>query len=249
MSVLVTDCPRCDAKRISFDVGSCARIPDHTNTSGPPTYEVFCVCRHCHQATIFVLEAKPGRGPVDVESMFAASLPSSVNACVSVREYVCIKHFAAHSPPEHLPKNIKSAFEEGAACFAVGCFNAACTMFRLCLDLVVRDEFAKLSSDEKAKKQTDVKEKILDMGNLASKLNWLFENKKIPANFRELADCIRNYGNDGAHEGNLRKEDKADVGNLLDFTHQILEDVYTRRENAAILAERRKKRRSEKSGG
>ncbi len=40
--------------------------------------------------------------------------------------------------PEHLPKDVKTAFDEGASCMASGCFNAGAAMFRLCLDLATK---------------------------------------------------------------------------------------------------------------
>jgi len=61
-----------------------------------------------------------------------------VNRFVRVEGFVSLKDEAGVSPPEHVPPEITAAFSEGATCFAVRCFNAAATMFRLCVDLATR---------------------------------------------------------------------------------------------------------------
>jgi Domain of unknown function (DUF4145) len=52
----------------------------------------------------------------------------------------------------------------------------------------------------------------------------MFDNKLIAPALRELAKCIREDANDGAHIGNLSKEDAED---LLDFTRALLERLVT----------------------
>jgi len=216
-------------------------------------YEAFCICTVCKMSTVFILKpfatSKAAPEPGDLEKH-----AGSLHDYLKVVEQVSARHFSAYLFPEDLPEKIKYALEEGEACLAVGYLNAACTMFRLCLELVAHDEFEKLSDDEKKKLPRNPK--TGKSGRvLATTLECLFENGKIPANFHDLADCIRNYGNDSAHQGNLCKKDKRDVEKLLDFTRQILVEVYTRwqevstnQENAALLTAQRKMRRNEKSG-
>ena len=57
---------------------------------------------------------------------------------MTVEGYVSLRHRAGKTPPEHVPPNIQAAFSEAATCLAVGCWNAAGTMFRLCVDLATR---------------------------------------------------------------------------------------------------------------
>ena len=45
--------------------------------------------------------------------------------------------------PEYVTEGIAAVFEEGATCLTVGCFNAAGTMFRLCIDLSTRSMLPK----------------------------------------------------------------------------------------------------------
>jgi len=71
----------------------------------------------------------------------------------------------------------------------------------------------------------------------------LFDNDLLPNDLRELSSCVKEYGNDGAHVGDLTEKDAED---LLDFTIAILERIYTAPERLRIAKERRDKRRGTK---
>ncbi|MGC2411606.1 MAG: DUF4145 domain-containing protein, partial [Stellaceae bacterium] len=92
---------------------------------------------------------------------------------------------------------------------SIGCNNAAATMFRLCVDLATRP----LLPD--AADPTNPQPNRRTRRDLGLRLTWMFDNNTLPATLRELASCIREDANDGAHVGNLIKEDAED---LLDFT-------------------------------
>ena len=53
MSELVADCSRCGAKRITFDLTQENLVG--VKYSWQQWYEVFCVCRNCQRATIYLL--------------------------------------------------------------------------------------------------------------------------------------------------------------------------------------------------
>ena len=114
---------------------------------------------------------------------------------------------------------------------SIGCFNAAGTMFRLCVDLATR---SMLPEEEVEGLNARVKR------NLGLRLPWLFDNDVLPEALRELSGCIKDDGNDGAHEGTLSEEDAED---LLDFTSVLLERIYTEPERLRFAKERREKRR------
>ena len=76
--------------------------------------------------------------------------------------------------------------------------------------------------------------------NLGLRLPWLFDRNLLPEALRELSSCIKEDGNDGAHEGSLQKEDAED---LLDFTTALLERLYTEPERLRLAKERREARR------
>jgi hypothetical protein len=72
----------------------------------------------------------------------------------------------------------------------------------------------------------------------------LFDNKILPEALHELSGCIKEDGNDGAHEGTLRK---ADAEDLLDFTAALLERLYTEPERLRLAQSRRDARRKSSS--
>lgn len=159
----------------------------------------------------------------------------AANRLVEVKDYISQKNAAAQPAPEHLPQEIKAVFDEGATCLAVGCINAAATMFRLCVDIATRSLLPK--DDEKG-----LNAKV--RRNLGLRLPWLFDNGYLPETMRELSTCIKEDGNDGAHVGTLQEDDAED---LLDFTTALLERMYTEPERLRIAKERRDSRRAPKA--
>jgi hypothetical protein len=63
----------------------------------------------------------------------------------------------------------------------------------------------------------------------------------LPSDLRELAKCIREDANDGAHVGNLTKEVAED---LLDFKTALLERLFTEPKRLKLAEVRRRARRS-----
>ncbi|WP_426166175.1 DUF4145 domain-containing protein [Polaromonas sp. DSP2-3-2b2] len=140
----------------------------------------------------------------------------SISHLFSVVDYVSLKDTADVTPPEHLPPEIDAAFREGATCLAVKCFNAAGTMFRLGVDLATHEL---LPPEGEAGGPNHRQRRDLGL-----RLQWLFDNRKLPYDLHELAQCIKEDGNDGAHRGTLSK---AEAEDLLDFTVHLLEQRYT----------------------
>ena len=113
---------------------------------------------------------------------------------------------------------------------AIGCNNAAATMFRLCLDIATQN----LLPEQAEELANRVRR------SLGLRLPWLFENGVLPEALRDLSTCIKDDGNDGAHEGTLSTEDTADI---LDFTYILLERIYTEPKRLEEAANRRIVRR------
>ena len=186
-------------------------LPTHVKYDWQVWFEAFCICRACNKSTVFVLsqtnihdKEKIGKG--------LAKLDRAVNQVMKVEGHIRLKDLAAQQPPEHLPKNIEAAFREGAACMSIGCYNAAGTMFRLCIDFATREKLPEAEVEGlNAKTRRD----------LGRRLPWLFNNGMLPEALRELSACIKEDGNDGAHQGTLGEED---AGDILDFTY-ILESA------------------------
>lgn len=234
MSLLVTDCPRCGAERITFDLMQSKYIK--TEFTWQKWYEAFCVCRCCNRSTVFVISQKDPKDKYISQEWFI-SYDGIVNDCMFIVNYICIKDMDNTPPPEHLPDNIEKAFSEGAACMSIGCWNAAGTMFRLCIDLATRSmlpERPKDGEDDAEGLNTKTRR------DLGLRLPWLFDNNLLPEALRDLSSCIKDDGNDGAHAGTLTKEDAED---LLDFTYEFLERIYTEPKRLLLAKERRDQRR------
>ena len=107
-------------------------------------------------------------------------------------------------------------------------------MSRMCIDLVTRPM---LPEEEVEGLNARIRR------DLGLRLPWLFDNGNLPEGLRELSRCIREDGNDGAHAGNLEKEDAEDV---LGFTVAMLERIYTEPERLKLAEERRNIRRKDK---
>lgn len=228
MPELVTDCPRCKAKKMTFDLVSAYTVTIYYDWQ--KEYETFCICRACNKTTTFVLKQK-NYNERGILKEGLVNISGAVNRYLSVEGYINLKNFATKLPPEHLPGNIEAVFREGAACMAISCFNAAGTMFRLCIDLVTRSILPEDGTEGlNAKTRRD----------LGLRLPWLFNNNLLPKELEYLSSCIKEDGNDGAHAGSLTKDDAED---LLDFTYEFLERIYTEPKRLLLAKERRDQRR------
>lgn len=236
MSELVANCPRCGAKHTTFDIPS--HIPTVRKYDWQNWYEAFCVCRHCRRSSIFVLcDAGINERNVIEKSGGLSNVKGAVNGFVRIQGHISLKDSDGVVPPEHLPEDIHTAFVEGATCQAVKCFNAAGTMYRLCIDLATRQLLPPEEHDGLTRKVRR---------DLGLRLPWLFQNDLLPGSLQDLSSCVKEDGNDGAHAGTLREEDAED---LFDFTRAILERMFTEPKRLEIAKQRREERRRPKEGG
>jgi len=229
MSELVANCPRCGSRQITFDVTAVKIIGQEYGWQY--WYEAFGICRHCSRTTIFVLSESVNTDYKNVHEVGLLKVTGALNRYVTVERHVSLKDQSSIAPPAHMPKEIEAIFKEGATCLAVGCYNAAGTMFRLCVDLATR---AMLPTEESEGLNAKVRR------DLGLRLPWLFANGRIPDVLKELSSCIKEDGNDGAHAGTLKQPDAED---LLDFTTALLERIYTEPERLKLAQERRDSRR------
>lgn len=240
MALLVEDCPRCNTKRVTFDVMGCQK--QKPSPEGRARFEAYCICRHCSTGTVFnlVMQQPPRPTQQNLLQQFGAqsilqqgpmAVQDSLNNHMLVEDYVSLKDLAIIRPPEHVPPKVVAAFNEGATSLAVRCFNAAGTMFRLAVDLATRPL---LPPDG----DTSINAK--ERRDLGLRLAWLFDLGKLPLELRELSKAIREDGNDGAHQGTLTKADAEDI---LDFSVRLFERMFTEPEKLRIAQERRTARR------
>ena len=231
MAELVANCPRCGSRHVTFDVSAANHY--RVDYGWQHWYEAFGVCRHCGRTAIFVLSERVNGDYQYVHKVGLLKVDGALNNYVDVKGHVSLKDSASIEPPEFLPKEIEAVFSEGATCLAVGCYNAAGTMFRLCVDMATR---AMLPAEDlpglNAKTRRD----------LGLRLPWLFDSGRLPESLKELSSCIKEDGNDGAHAGNLSE---ADASDLLDFSAVLLERIFTEPERLRLAKERRDARRAQ----
>jgi hypothetical protein len=229
MAELVGDCPRCGSLKITFDIGAAKLISQKYGWQN--CHEVFCICRHCNRGTIFVVADDVNSDYRSFHEAGLLNVKRAINEWVTIQGFISPKDMATVAPPEHAPPNIEAVFKEGATCLAVGCYNAAGTMFRLCVDLATRPMLPEGEVEGlNAKVRRD----------LGLRLPWLFKTGRLAKELEGLSSCIKEDGNDGAHAGTLKKPDADD---LLDFTTALLERLYTEPERLRLAAARRDARR------
>lgn len=233
MAELVANCPRCGTKKITFDLQAVHIVGQ--NFGWQNWYEAFCVCRKCLRSTTFILSENVDSDYQHVHNTGLTKITNAVNRYVDIEGFVSEKDTVTIFPPDHVHPDVEAVFREGATCLSVKCYNAAGTMFRLCIDLATQ---AKLPQDEVEGLNRKTRR------DLGLRLPWLFDNGHLPEELRELSHCVKEDGNDGAHRGTLTAEDAAD---LLDFTVELLKRIYTEPERLRLAEERRKQRRNKES--
>jgi hypothetical protein len=229
---IVANCPRCGSQKITFDVLAAHIIGQEHGWQH--WYETFARCRHCRRATIFILSESVNGDYNLVHKQELLNVPGALNRYVDVERFVTLRDMATVQPPDHVPESIAAVFREGSTCMAVGCNNAAGTMFRLCIDIATTELLPK----EQVDGLSDHIRRTLGL-----RVSWLLDQGRLPESLRELSTCVREDGNDGAHVGTLKAEDAAD---LLDFTTALLERLYTEPERLKLAKLRRDERRAGK---
>ena len=222
MAELVENCPRCNVKRTAFSI---LAMNEYDNTAKA---ELFCACKHCYKSVVFNAVVNSHSATESIKKKDTANITDRIH----IDSVVCIKPEGEISSPEFLPEEIKINFDEGAQCYSIGCYNAAATMFRLCLDKATKSFLPADPTTPPAKIRR----------SLGLRMNWLFENGHLPVALKDLAECIKDDGNDGAHDGILSK---ADVDDLIDFTITLLERLYTEPKKLELAKQRRIERRQQ----
>lgn len=232
-SEIVADCPRCGAKKITFDVLADVWITQLLDWID--RFETFCVCRGCQRSTVFLLDTNEWLMHERIRELGPAGLKEkgSIDSIMKNEGHVTAADFAAFATPEHVPEDLAGIFHEGAKCIAVGCWNAAGAMFRLCIDKATRPLLPDAADGGGPNART--------RDRLGPRIDWLVENNRLAPELHELADCVREDGNDAVHAGTLTS---AEAHDLADFTIALLDRIYTARARIKAAKDRRDVRRA-----
>lgn len=230
MPELVADCPRCGAIAHTFIVHSI--IPTHKQYDWQNHYEAFCLCKHCLRNTIFQVSQKR----YEDKNIFAvpsniSSYELSLNHILDVEGFISLRNMATQPAPEYTPTEIEKVYKEGAESVVGNCPNAAVAMFRLCIDLATKSFLPSTDTENIPKNVRD---------KLKTRLAWLFETERLPKGLEDLSDCIREDGNDGAHDGTITSEEAEDI---MEFCSLLLQRLYTEPAKLEIATKRRLARR------
>jgi hypothetical protein len=202
-----------------------------TNHGWQRIYELFAVCRSCHRSTVFVRaeeQSDADGGPLAKTSPTAYE--GSLTGILNGGAFICIRDLVTINAPEYCPPAVEAAFREATICLAVGCFAAASTMFRRCVDLATRPVVEEIG------------DRILSAasrGDLGLRLPWLFDRGYLPEALRELSSCIARDSNGDAR---ARTAGEAEAEDLRDFTASLLECLYTEPRRIELAKERRLRR-------
>ena len=218
MAELVADCPRCRAQRITFDATGDTLVGAAAGDF--LEYEMFCVCKSCTHATIFIVQEEAEARDLRRNGRMIPYPPSQRAVGYRLLRHISPANLDTAPPPEELPSDIHRAFREATKCAAVGCYNAAGAMFRLCLNLATKGTKG---------------------GTLAARLEALCEEKQFSRELQELGSVVRLDGNDAAHDGSL---DEEAVEDLQAFVARFLTQLYTEPARVRAAKERRQKRKS-----
>ena len=202
MSELVADCPRCGANKITFDVTQEHFI--RSKYDWQYWYEAFCICRHCKRSTTFTLSQNVDADKKLVHQNGLLKLAGAINRYMNIEGFISLKDALAIEPPEHLPENIAAVFMEGTKCLAIDCYNAAATMFRLCMDIATRQM---LPEKDEQGLNANIRR------NLGLRLPWLFDTKRLPEALRDLSACVKDDGNDGTKTNDDENDERNEYGN------------------------------------
>ena len=203
-AIIVEECPRCGTKKITFEV-KFVNYLDNGNRS--QDIELMCVCRSCHRGTIF--NASTDLSNIRTQIAIAMENETSIDNLLSIKGFVISRRRTVPDPPKYTPEHIVSSYKEGANCLSISCWNAACAMFRKCLDLSTREYI------------TDVK---INGKPLGVRLDHLFSTGKMDPELKDLVGCIKDDGNFGVHEGELTERQALDLVRFLDI---FLDQTYT----------------------
>jgi hypothetical protein len=224
MAVLVTDCPHCGAKQMTFKIFGVVPVTAERARaqSGLCTASIAASCEKCGDpisAVVISAQAKdsyPNFPHRAMKLLSEAGTPRDFNFDV-MDTWPKVE---GPSVPEHLPAAVERPFMQGEKNYVMeGCEDASALMYRSALEQAMKH----LQPDAK--------------GPLAKRIDLAVEGGLLPKSIGEWAHEVRIVGNESAHdlEGVSRDDLKAARG-FVDATLRYLFSL------PKMVADRREKR-------
>src|SRR4051812_46976119 len=104
MSLIVTDCPRCGANKITFEV--MAQVYRGREFGWQDFFEIFCNCRSCDKPTIFLVSRKEVSRKSYPETESLTQYPGDINHRFRIERFISVRDNITTNPPDYLPENI-----------------------------------------------------------------------------------------------------------------------------------------------
>ena len=181
--IFAEDCPYCHTREVAFTIKFIAEARRNPYT-GTESQDTFALCGKCGRAVVMTLTTQVDR----LDS-------PRINISPSPPE-----------PPDHLPDNIRSFFQQGMDNLS-GNFDAAGAMFRKTLDVALKDKFS------------DIK------GTFNQRIDEAAKQQGLTPDLADWAHQIRLDGNEASHgEEPFSQED---AQRLSSFTELVLRYLYT----------------------
>ena len=198
MAEFVYDCPHCKTKSVGFDCQGSILAREEVLSSA--IWVTFFLCRVCKNGIVVNFEDRTlkGKNPMD----FSGDPRTGGFKVINVHPKP-----EALSAPKHVPDAIADYYVEALENLHCENFTSAGIMFRKVLDVSVKD----LGASSRRLSLRKRVERLLKAGKLTTDLC-------------DLADVIREGGNDATHED--PPYDKESANRLHEFTYLFLLYVY-----------------------
>ena len=127
---------------------------------------------------------------------------------------------------EYIPDGISDDFIEALKCYNFSAYKACVVMTRR----TIQKACLNLGADKNKKLWEQIKE--------------LNDDDKLHRDLSDMATEIRHLGNDGAHplSDNIDEVDVDDAKEILDFTQELLDDLYVRPQKIKVMKEKREQK-------
>ena len=234
MPTFNADCNRCGAQKATFEVYWLNAIAK--DLRGVTTFDLSGSCRSCGRSN--TMSVRHGSYAAIHNTHDLRSIMNSVanlNDILILNAFLNVSDLYVPDVPDFVEGDLRQIYKEGRLSLVVGNYNAAASMFRLCVDLLTRPLLP--DTGDAAKPQPSGKERK----DVAPRLRWLLSNRILDQGLADLADCIREDGNDASHHGDVRTREEAE--DVADFCRILLERLVTEPKRMEVARERREERR------
>lgn len=207
MSIIISDCPHCRSRNMSFTVFGALPAPD---MSGMASVSIAAGCRNC--GLPITVRLKCVSTGITAESFISyLDQRGSAGYALETSDTVRVSVWPQQEPariPSDIPAEVERALVQAEKNFSTDdCEEAAAMMYRRALELGIKAAYPTLS------------------GSLATRIKNLVRDHHLPSPIGDWLDQVRIVGNDGAHE--LDGVTREDLEAARGFVDTALRYIFT----------------------